>query len=307
MTIKTIIKLIILLPFLTNITCCAQNSSKIAGQYKLQGSAMIINPDNTFLIVAYGTVVKGTVEFQDTIVKLIPYKPKVPFVLYGRKNQSKVSRNTIMFQSFNEAQTLINYDENNKSLQKMKHVFNLDANCIDYPNVLNNFNNNAKFYFAIKDQKEVYEFENNQGFNDFIVLYLPEKNKISALYFMLNKEKNAIMYDGKEISKEENLIKEADIKQIMGMYDRVFSESENYYCNPAYNFFEEKGIDLSQYKKEKYKDEYYFVNKYNDRGDKNEYQNIGIIYEYKKVNPKILVDKTYSLDTNSVFNFNCKE
>ncbi|TDG36461.1 hypothetical protein EZJ43_08050 [Pedobacter changchengzhani] len=300
------LSLLLFLSFLT-ITCCAQNSSKIAGSYKFGGSLLVINADNTCMMFAENAFVKGTVEINGNMVTIKPYVPKVPFVLYGRKSESRVGGNTIMFQSFNEAKTLINFDENNNSLNKMKRAFNVNANCIPYPNVLDNPNENSKFYFAIQGKKEVYEFENNQGYRDFIVLYLPQKDENLRVNLTLNVSKDKLIYEGEILEKEQNSMSQSEVDDVLGMYNRAYSESENYYCNPAYNFFEMKGIDVNsgQYKKEEYAGAYYFIDKYNEAGDDKDYHNTSKIYEYQKVNPKVLINQPYTVENSSVFIFNC--
>ncbi len=300
--------LLLLLFLSTTLTSCAQNSSKIAGSYKMDGSLLVINADNTCMIFAVNAFVKGNVEINGNEVTITPYVPKVPFVLYGRKSESRVGGNTLMLQGFNDAETLINFEENNTSINKMKPVFNSGANCVDYPNVLDNPNENSSFYFAIEGKKEVYEFENKQGYRDFVVLYLPQKEENLRINFTLNKDKNKIIYKGKVVEKEENAITEDELDKVMAMYNRAYSESEYYYCNPAYNFFETEGIDVKsgQYKKEEYAGAYYFVDKYNEPDNDDDYHNTTKIYEYKKINPKVLTDQSYTIEKASVFTFTCE-
>ncbi len=292
---------------LTTLTSCAQNSSKIAGSYKMDGSLLVINADNTCMIFAVNAFVKGIVEINGNEVTITPYVPKVPFILYGRKSESRVGGNTLMLQGFDDEETLINFDENNTSLKKMTPVFNTAANCIDYPTVLNNPNENSKFYFAIEGQKQVYEFDNNQGYRDFIVLYLPQKDENLRMNFTLNKDKNKIVYEGKVLEKEENGMNKKELDEVMAMYNRAYSESEYYYCNPAYNFFETEGIDVKsgQYKKEEYAGAYYFIDKLNEADDDKDYHNTTKIYEYQKINPKVLTDQSYAIEKASIFTFTC--
>ncbi|MEO5911398.1 MAG: hypothetical protein ABIP95_10950 [Pelobium sp.] len=304
---KHIATALLLFLSMTIITSCAQNSSKIAGSYKMDGSLLVINENNTCMIFAENAFVKGIVEINGNVVTIVPYVPKVPFVLYGRKSESRVGGNTLMLQSFNEEQTLINFEENNKAISKMRRVFNTSANCIDYPNVLDNPNENSSFYFAIEGKKEVYEFKNDEGYRDFIVLYLPQKEENLRLDFTLNKEKNELIYEGKVLEKEEKEMSKDELDKIIGMYNRAYSEADKYYCNPAYNFFETEGIDVhsDQYKKEEYAGAYYFIDKYNEPGDDKDYKNTSKIYEYQKIEPKVLVNQAYKIDEASVFNFKC--
>ncbi len=303
------IQTLLLLFTLTTATSYAQNTSKIAGFYKMNGALLVINADNTCMVFAENAFVKGIVEINGNVGTISPYVPKVPFVLYGRKSESRVGGNTLMLQGFDDAETLINFDENNTSLYKMTPVFNADANCIDYPNILDNPNENLKFYFAIEGHKQVYEFQNDQGYRDFIVLHLPQKEQNLRLNFTLNKDKNKIIYEGKVLEKEEKEMNKEELDEVMAMYNRAYSESKYYYCNPAYNFFETEGVDVNsgQYKKEEYAGAYYFIDKYNEPDDDKDYHNTTKIYEYQKVNPKVLTNQSYIIEKASVFTFECEK
>lgn len=310
MIFKKLIKCIMATTILFSLSASAQNSEKIAGQYQFRKSLLVINPDNTFLIIGYGTLIKGAVEIKGADVKLIPYKPTCPFVLYGRTKQSRAKGNIVKFNGFDLAETLINYEENNNLLKKMKRLFNEGANCWPPDILLDNLNTNQKFYFAIKGRKEVYEFENNQGYNDFIALYLPQanedENENTDINFTLAKDGNGLIYREEAINKlQKDAMSREEIKKMNEMYDRTFPKSEHYYCNPVYNYFEENGIDLSRYKMEMNGKEYYFLNIDNERGVDNDYNNIAVIYEYKKIEPTVLVNKSYSIDAGTVFTFTC--
>ncbi|MEO6838166.1 MAG: hypothetical protein ABI261_09155, partial [Ginsengibacter sp.] len=100
------------------LSASAQNSNKIAGIYSLpENGALLVRPDNTFMIVGYGTMIKGKVEINDALAKFIPDQPDHPFVLYGRTNQSIVSGNKIMFKGLEEGETLINCSSDNGTLK----------------------------------------------------------------------------------------------------------------------------------------------------------------------------------------------
>ncbi|WP_026976802.1 hypothetical protein [Flavobacterium tegetincola] len=112
-----------MLIYLTVRSSCALNSNKIAGVCKQDGALLIINSDNTCLMAAENALVKGVVTINESTVSITPYVPKVPFFLYGRKSSSRIGGNTIMFQSFSEEETLINYEENNNFVTKIKRGF----------------------------------------------------------------------------------------------------------------------------------------------------------------------------------------
>ncbi len=306
---KTTLALIIFI--WCNFAAFAQNTNPMAGQYNFgSGSLLQINPDNTFILVGYATVIKGTVIVKGNDISLKPFKPKTPFVLYGRTNQKEALGSKTMFQNFSDAQSVINYDTNKTLPIKMKRVFNLGANCIAYPNVFHAPNKTQKLQLAIDGQKTIYEFDNTQGYNDFIVMYLDKKTFDMVLDFTLIDNGKALkskVYEEIYDKYESDLVSKQELEEMGKMLDKSFTAAENYYCNPLYNSFEEGGIDLKQYKKTTAGNDYYFVHKNGETGDENDYQNNSIIYEYKKITTKVLTNQTYTIDDNdSIFQYNCK-
>lgn len=322
----------LLIPILLCILSFAQNSSKIEGSYNFERGSLIINADNTCFILAENTFIKGVVEIEDSIVTIKPYVPEVPFVIYGRKNnnyrearagEKGVMNNKIMFQNFGKIEALVNFDAKNSSLQKMTPVLNADANCVDSQLVLDNEKHNEKFYFAIKGLEEVYEFDNDKGYSDFIVQYIVPETEQFEIVLNWNKKTNKLTLDGEVLERLEKAMSKEAMTNFIGIYNRVFPEAEYYYCNSAYNFFEENGIDVhsEQYKKVENYGEYYYIDKLNgppmiheieDSGDfieidkAAEYKDTYQIFEYKKVKPTILKNKSYTIDKSSVFNFKCE-
>lgn len=116
--------------------------------------------------------------------------------------------------------------------------------------MINNSHSNPKFYFSVQDSKEVYEFDNNHGFNDFIVLYMASNISVDEIKFTISKDDNAFVIKGEPKEKLHNAnIPKKEVQKLFSMYDRAFAVSEFYYCNPAYNTFEEWGIHLEQFDK----------------------------------------------------------
>ena len=60
-----------------------------------------------------------------------------------------------------------------------------------------------------------------------------------------------------------------------------------------------------QYKKEEYAGAYYFIDKLNEADDDKDYHNTTKIYEYQKINPKVLTDQSYAIEKASIFTFTC--
>ena len=285
----------------------AQSIDLIAGQYKIGTTLIVIKPDSTFLLIDMGTLGKGKVEINGKSGKLIPSKPKETFVLYGRTKNSIAKGNIINYQSgVTEVRPLINYDEDDNDLKKMKKIFNDNANCISSPTVIKNPNNNPKFYFSVADSKDVYEFENNQGFNDFIVLYLTPSISVNEIKFTISNDGKSIAIQNEQLQKlSRNNVPEAENEKLFKMYDRAYANSEYYYCNPSYNYFEEEGINLADFNKVQNGKEYYYSNKTIEPTSDSDYHNYGTIYEYKKITALILKNQQYTIDTGSIFHFKC--
>lgn len=96
-----------------------------------------------------------------------------------------------------------------------------------------------------------------------------------------------------------------EFDEMSKMHDRVYPESGNYYCNPAYNVFEENGIDINKYQKDSSGKEYYFVNKSYEVEGTDDYHKISVIYEYKRITPNVLTDTKYTLEKGSIFTYKC--
>jgi hypothetical protein len=286
----------------------AQNSSNIAGQYKISNEVLIINTDNTFLILGMGSIIKGTVETNESTVKLIPYKPEYPFALFGRYHAGLGNGSKMMFLNFDQAETLVNYDLDNDSVQKMERVFNENANCIEYPNVLSLPYQNKRFYFAIKDANQIYAFETVQEYNDFIVAYMPIKAPFSERILTRKKSEDELLFQGEVLKKSPTAMDPKIVAKLMGMYDRGNAEMDPYYCNPQYNYFEQNGVDLSEYERVQNGKELHYTYKDTElEEDKTDYSAIGIIYSYTKNHPIPLMNSSYKIESGSVFNFTCKE
>lgn len=325
------IKLIVFAMLLFSVTSCSKESGKFAGVYKLEGAILLINSDNTCFILSENSCVKGIVEIKDSIITIRPYVPEVPFVLYGRVNniyreeregERGITSSKIMFQNFDSANALANL-LGDDTTQTMTSVLNSDSNCVDYPLVFDNENQADQFYFAVKGKQEVYEFATNE-YTDFIVQYIAPDVEDFELVLHWDKKSNELIFEGKPLEQNKEMEFESTVKKIAEMYGRAFPESDYYYCNPEYNFFEENGIDVhtEQYEKVKNGEEYFYVDKLNgspithetdDSGDYTEadananYQSSYQINEYKKIKPKIIKNQTCKVLKNSLFTFTCDE
>lgn len=291
----------------------AQSTKQIAGEYE----NLYIYEDGTFLASGMHFVVFGTVEFEGDIIKLIKYRPKYKFALYGRKESSRVYGNTIMFQGF-ENDGLVNLLENNNPPTEMQRVFNENANCFDWPFFYDNEEDCKTMYFADESDKQLYKFELPKDYRDFVAFrfdFEDDPNFNNPFLVQVSEDFNSISFYGtdKKIIKEP-LTQEAleAKKMVFSMYERAYPEGKYYYCNPAYNMFEEEGIDISQYEEFGNKGEGKFHLKGSEAYPKaerfeNDYHDNSIIYRYEKIEPKIVEKTKYSIKEKSIFISECED
>ncbi|KFE97633.1 hypothetical protein [Chryseobacterium luteum] len=291
-----------------------QNTKNIAGEYD---NGLYIFDDNTFMAGGVNAVVFGTVEVNGNIITLIKHHPKQKFALYGRQVGTRLYGNTIMFQGF-EDNGLVNLSENNNPPKVMRRVFNADANCVDWPSFYDNGEDCKEIYFADKNDPQLYKFELPKGVRDFVafrfdfednpILYEPIVAKVAddfnSISFAANGEKIAKKPLTKKILQTKDMV--------MSMYERAYPEGKYYYCNPAYNIFEETGINISNYKEIGTKEEGVLQLKGSKRYEpgaenrlKFDYHSDEIIYRYEKIEAKVISNMDFSINNKSIFTFVC--
>ncbi|ULT23266.1 hypothetical protein KUH03_29240 [Sphingobacterium sp. E70] len=101
--------LVLLLTLCVNLVCAQQSEQHIDGVYKSSGAAFVINKNKTFLIIAYGTLIKVTgrskmilfiyslkilpLNFMSMRGKIRPSKVECVFVSWGPFEQCDFGRN----------------------------------------------------------------------------------------------------------------------------------------------------------------------------------------------------------------------
>ncbi len=215
-----------------------------------------------------------------------------------------------MFGNFTSANALVNMEANNLSITSMKPVINEYANCWSPPYIYKNKVQNNYFYFSEKGEKTLYLFNNNQGYNDFIVVYTRQETSGFHLNLELSSEnKSQLLYNGEILEKLNSAKIKEDATQIIEMYNRAYPFADQYYCNPAYNYFEEHGINIhaGSYKKIEKNGAFYYFDSTAEPLEDSDYNNKSKIYEYQKISPTVLTDKIYSIVQSPVFNVKCND
>ena len=314
---RLIFQLLSIFIFTSFSSCKGQNTKKIAGQYKDGASVLYIFEDNTFMALAVNSMAFGKVELNGQELVLTPHRAKQKFALYGRKQKSRVYGNTIMFQGFDEGNGLVNLQENNSPPAEMQRVFNADANCVDWPNFYDNSNDAKVIYFTEKDSKEIVEFKIPEGYRDFVAFRFEDDLNIQPVTGTVSADFKTISINGGNEILKEPLTEEMLANKKMGssMYERAFPEGKYYYCNPAYNIFEEHGIDINNYENIGYKGEGVFrlLGADGNEGEPGsetrleyDYHDETIIYQYTRIEPTLIPKPVYKVNEQSLFIFNCK-
>lgn len=287
--------------------------SDISGAYHLEdGAALFITENHKAYIVAMGTLLMGDVSIQGKQVNINFPTPDQPFSVFGRYRNEKEKGGFVMMFNFNENQ-YINYNSENEKFTSMDRIFNVGSNCWDYPYVFEEKNTNAtKIYLAEEENPtEVLEFDNQERFNDFIVIHY-EKPEISHLNFEISKDKkslkersnNRIIQKHKLDNEEKEFITNLDSTS-----KKTDASNAFFYTNPAYNDFSddhlEKGsaLDLKDYTKKQKGREYYFLN--GEDIKTNDFHDTNIIYEYKKLPVKKWKNKNYKVNQKSLLHYSC--
>lgn len=289
--------------------------SEISGMYHIgSGAGLYITDNHTAYVVAMGTLLKGDVKIEENKVFIIFPEPEQSFSVFGRFRNEKEKGGFVMMFNFNEY-AYINYKSNNEHFNSMDRVFNREANCWKYPYVFDEKEENpSKIYLALDDEsKEVFEFDNQEKFNDFIVIH-HKKPEIPYLFLQISKDKKSLkfMENGEFIHKRALNKEETDfITGIEKYFNATDISNEFHYVNPSYNDFLESsldgrnGFDLKHYTKKQKGKEYYFLNGKDIKST--DYHDTNIIYEYKRLPVRKLENKTYHTTEKHLLYYSCEK
>ncbi|AQX14068.1 hypothetical protein KRE47_04010 [Elizabethkingia meningoseptica] len=266
---KIIVKLYTLLWLLLYVLMPAQNKNPdIDGVYNKGGVSFIIKKDNTFLIVAMGTLIKGNWSVDKNIITLTPKNPDALFYLYARKNPDIKEGMRLM----------ISANEYNNDIyvgvfpNKMKRFFNKEANCFDYPYVHQSKELPEILTFIDQTKSEdPYQAEvpnamqqfSTAGYNDFIVQYMNPALFHNPFQFEIKKEGLKALAN----TEDSGIIKKQNIKEFfknekeLSFLEQSFNmayQAAYKLVNYAYNTNDDMSaeIDLSHYKYDKTRNVY---------------------------------------------------
>ncbi|WP_309608051.1 hypothetical protein [Flavobacterium sp.] len=309
MFIKKIKKNIFYLMALVMISCNAQNNKTISGEC----DGMYFMGDNTFVFIKGYGMELGTYRIDNDKIYFNSNKKSVRFSLYGRKNNSVKKGIRIMFDGF-DIGSFIKFQTTDTTIsKKFQPILDKDIGAFTFPYIHNSLVNTKTFYLTEENTDREYKFENNTDFNDFILFYRKDKETSGIEESLSGKIK--ILKNGKSILVSGQEIKLvpftksslSEIETYKRMYLKSFPIEEYYYCNAAYNDFDEKVVDMKQYKiNDEKQSEYIKIKKANNAfvNKQDDFDNDKLIYRYKKIQntiekidfSKISIDKKALFD-----------
>ncbi len=264
------------------------------GHHSPEGSPkLFIYPKNRYAIVSFGEVQSGTWRVvKEKYLHLIPDKSKYPFTVYGRHNAKiKDSTKTSFLGDDFSYRTLIHYGEL-KEKPMLTPIFNIDANCFDFPfkrTVDKVYNKISLAYnrsdgFQENQELDIQLFNNDKKFNDFVIFEHTRKNNRSTTIVVTIDDDTLIFERGQITSKSslENI--SDDDNEILINIMKVKEMPPFVYRNPGYRSFSEEEINSNSYSYDKELNTY--VSIYECRNDclEDDYHNYTYVNKYELLN-----------------------
>ncbi|KAF2079021.1 hypothetical protein [Flavobacterium sharifuzzamanii] len=280
----------------------AQHKPNFVGNYSQNGASYFIQSDNTFIIVAYATLITGKWHIENNLLKLIPKNPDFPFVLYGYNNPN-VKGTKIMFSGFNDGDTFIALNEN-KAIQR---VFNEDANCLGFLNVHLFTESATKISFSYGSEntetkgRKMYIFKNDNNYNDFVAHYISQSNFREPIIFKINGKSLKNRYN-EELSRIESL-SNGDLEMIKEINKTSKMNTDIVYYNPSYKDISANEIKLDKYNFNKSKNAYLLKTK---QVVNNSYHDLNVLYRYSQLQNLQISNEKKTIVKKTLFHFQCK-
>ena len=214
------------------------------------GANFCLKEDKTFLIVAYATLITGTWDVKEIkihtdkgkksqkFVELTPYRPELPFSVFGRKNPSIKTGYQIKYYTDDK----LNISDSvyiGGSLSQMQAFFNPSPNCFSGADIYKGKNLPKEFILADLNTHELRYSEKSEvkytnlfsfqtdGYNDFIIDYMPADDKNSGIFRFPIGAKGIENIEGEVLRKQETFSKD-DLEFLEQAPTRNFYLNENF-------------------------------------------------------------------------------
>ena len=242
------------------------------GFYRERGGVFYIKEDKTFLIVAYATLITGTWDVKEIkihtdkgkksqkFVVLTPYRPEFPFSVFGRKNPSIKTGYQIKY-STTDKEDISDSVYIGGSLDKMQAFFNPSPNCFSGVDIYKGKKLPKEFILADLNTHELRRSEQSkvkytdlfsfstEGYNDFIIDYMPADDKNSGVFRFPIGAKGIINLDGETLEKQETF-SEDDLEFLKKAPTQNFYLDENFRIELIDEILFPKEFSYSQYERQ---------------------------------------------------------
>lgn len=301
----------------------AQNSTNIVGTYNIEGSYLIVLENGNYAIMYFGGIQTGKWKFtKDTDYKFTPNIKESKFELFGRYNKDLKDSTKIAFNGFENSETFIQLRTTKKEEYTMKRVFNIDANCISFPNVhtFQTTANSISFAYKVYEEKSspIVTFKNSERYNDFVVNFIEINSFEGQPFFATFKNdtlsiKNDYSQDNDYSQRKPFDEDDEDIEFV-----RTFIEKEanrdTIYFNPSYNMFggldDEENQDIHDHhvfnkQKNAFINTQYYVEGEEYIKSDDSFDNMSIIYAYTILKEYTKEPEKFKINEKPIFQVNC--
>ncbi|MBF1096892.1 MAG: hypothetical protein HXL37_01180 [Riemerella sp.] len=236
------------------------------------GANFCLKEDKTFLIIGFGTFITGTWELMEgeiftynekkynKFVELTPYRPELPFSVFGRKNPSIKTGYQIKYYTDDK----LNISDSvyiGGSLSQMQAFFNPSPNCFSGADIYKGKKLPKEFILADLNTHELRRSEQSKvkytdlfsfqtdGYNDFIIDYMPADDKNSGIFRFPIGAKGIENIEGEVLRKQETF-SEDDLEFLKKAPTRNFYLDENFRIELIDEILFPKEFSYSQYERQ---------------------------------------------------------
>lgn len=305
---------------------CAQIDTDIYGTYDRgqhgdpQGFAdLFVLKDHTFILVFFGGGVVGTWKMEKDQVIFTPTVAPQTFALYGRHNPDLTDSTRIALMAFNDDDTFISLGKKHGAHDVMKRVFNPDANCVDFPNLMKFKGMQSQIAFTNRPYQregapallqDTYIFSNSSGYNDFIAYYYTPARSYRP--FKAEVKKGGLQFAGDEITLKKPLPTKKEDLEMLNSFQHIELSPQEVQFNPYYGSYEQGDVkkDNRNYTYNKKKNAWisplnYTEGEEHKKGD-NAFNQTNIIYVFDAIKP-IKSKADFIVDEAPLFTRRCPE
>ena len=256
--------------FIFSITFAQKNAPDFIDCYRDKGTNFCLKKDKTFLVVGFGTFITGTWELKEIqtkkkiknqkFIELTPYRPELPFSVFGRKNPNIKTGYQIKY-STTDKEMISDSVYIGGSLSQMQAFFNPSPNCFSGADIYKGKNLPKEFILADLNTHELRSSEQSEvkysdqfsfsteGYNDFIIDYMPADDKNSGIFRFPIGAKGLENIEGEVLRKQETF-SEDDLEFLKKAPTRNFYLDENFRIELIDEILFPKEFSYSQYERQ---------------------------------------------------------